>query len=81
MIVGEKIKKIRNLMTKKDLELILLSKNSNIAWNPSLKGVKSEDTILVKEEENEILSYDPKWPGEEIECCGRKIYRPNIMIR
>ncbi len=59
----------------------VVHKDQAFAWNPSLKGVKSEDTILVKEEENEILSYDPKWPGEEIECCGRKIYRPNIMIR
>lgn len=50
------------------------------AWNPSITGTKSEDTILVGKTSNEILTQSPDWPL--IECstvCG-SIYRPDILI-
>lgn len=46
------------------------------AWNPSISGSKSEDTILVAETGNEILTDMPGWP--KIECDG--IERPDILI-
>jgi Xaa-Pro dipeptidase len=32
------------------------------AWNPSITGTKSEDTILVGEDGNEILTQIAGWP-------------------
>jgi Xaa-Pro aminopeptidase len=41
-----------------------------VAWNPSLAGAKVEDTILVGQEANEILTAIPGWPVEEIMAAG-----------
>lgn len=50
------------------------------AWNPSIKGVKSEDTIIVNETENEIITDDPEWPKVEVEYHGEKISSSGILI-
>jgi len=49
------------------------------AWNPSLRGTKSEDTILLTETGPEILTSWPTWPVFEIEVDGEKISRPAIQ--
>jgi len=49
------------------------------AWNPSIKGVKSEDTILVGKEGNEILTEMPVWPKLRIDFDGHVYLRPAIM--
>ena len=49
------------------------------AWNPSITGTKSEDTILVGEQGNEILTVIPEWPEEPVLVGGREIYRPAIL--
>jgi len=54
--------------------------NQAFAWNPSIKGVKSEDTIIVNESENEIITDDPEWPKVEVEYNGKKISRPGILV-
>jgi antitoxin VapB len=46
------------------------------AWNPSITGSKSEDTILVGEKGNEILTEIPNWP--KIVVDG--IERPTILV-
>ena len=46
------------------------------AWNPSITGYKSEDTILVGETHNEVLTAIPGWP--EIVVDG--IARPLILV-
>jgi Xaa-Pro aminopeptidase len=46
------------------------------AWNPSITGYKSEDTILVGEKHNEILTEMPGWPVTVVEG----IARPAIMV-
>jgi len=48
-----------------------------IAWNPTGKGWKVEDTILARTSGIEILSNDPTWP--HIEIAGRS--RPNFLQR
>jgi len=50
------------------------------AWNPSITGSKSEDTILVGENGNEILSAIPGWPVVKIEIDGQMIERPYILV-
>jgi Xaa-Pro aminopeptidase len=49
------------------------------AWNPSIVGTKSEDTILVGETENEILTAIPRWPAIKVNLRGQSIDRPLIM--
>lgn len=46
------------------------------AWNPSIAGVKSEDTILVGEASNEVITQIPGWPMIETESG---IPRPAIL--
>ncbi len=40
------------------------------AWNPTIAGAKMEDTILIGDEGNEILTQTPYWPVEWIEVAG-----------
>lgn len=51
------------------------------AWNPSIAGVKSEDTILITGQGQEILTYTGQYPMVEVEWNGKKIERPGILIR
>lgn len=49
------------------------------AWNPSIAGAKSEDTILVGESGNEVLTTIEGWPTWEITVNGQGIARPAIL--
>jgi len=49
------------------------------AWNPSITGVKSEDTILVGAEQNEVLTAIPGWPVLALEVDGHRYDRPAIL--
>jgi antitoxin VapB len=49
------------------------------AWNPSITGTKSEDTIIVGEKSNEIITAIPGWPTIEIHGNGEVIHRPAIL--
>jgi antitoxin VapB len=47
------------------------------AWNPSIRGAKSEDTILVGESGNEILTAIPGWPIVKVDG---QMKRPAILV-
>ena len=50
------------------------------AWNPSITGTKSEDTILVGERGNDVLTAIPGWPSLKVELDdGQKLARPAIL--
>ncbi|MEW6400528.1 MAG: M24 family metallopeptidase [Chloroflexota bacterium] len=49
------------------------------AWNPSISGAKTEDTILVGEQSNEILTEMADWPAVEIQVGDQIIKRPAIL--
>jgi len=49
------------------------------AWNPSITGTKSEDTIIVGSDENEIITATGAWPTIAVEMNGRTILRPAIL--
>ena len=51
------------------------------AWNPSIAGVKSEDTILVGEQTNEVLTEMANWPIIEVQIDNQKIKRPAILVQ
>jgi Xaa-Pro aminopeptidase len=49
------------------------------AWNPSIAGAKSEDTILVGESSNEIITEMADWPTIGIQIGDQVIKRPAIL--
>lgn len=49
------------------------------AWNPSITGTKSEDTIQVAEQGNEVLTAIPGWPVIEVQVGGKTFTRPAIL--
>ena len=55
----------------------LIAENQPIAWNPTGKGWKAEDTILATSSGVTILTNDPDWPSHEL--AGR--LRPLFLQR
>jgi len=55
--------------------------NQAFAWNPSITGTKSEDTIIAMADQTEVLSTDEQWPMLEVEYAGGKMARPDILVR
>ena len=49
------------------------------AWNPSVCGVKSEDTLIVHEESNEIITATGAWPQLEVRVDDQYVSRPAIL--
>jgi antitoxin VapB len=49
------------------------------AWNPSITGTKSEDTFLVGDRENEVLTGMRDWPTIRVEVDGQTFQRPAIL--
>ncbi|HOX36684.1 MAG TPA: M24 family metallopeptidase [Candidatus Brocadiia bacterium] len=50
-----------------------------IAWNPSITGTKSEDTIVATGGGQEIVTGGGDWPTIEVEAEGMKFQRPDIL--
>lgn len=50
-----------------------------VAWNPTVQGAKAEDTFLVGEGDNELVSNSSSWPTVEVEVDGRTFTRPAIL--
>jgi Xaa-Pro aminopeptidase len=51
-----------------------LEENIVVAWNPSLRGAKIEDTfVILQDGKLENLTLDPNWPNVEIEGRLRPI--------
>jgi antitoxin VapB len=53
------------------------------AWNPTLTGVKSEDTVLVGADESEVLTATRVWPRDLVEVPGTGFVlpRPALLVR
>lgn len=57
----------------------IVQPNQAFAWNPSIRGAKSEDTILVTEKGYEIITDDPDWPKIKMSYKDEKVFRPDIL--
>jgi antitoxin VapB len=53
--------------------------NQAYAWNPSITGTKSEDTILVLPDRNEIISLTGQWPTKPYTAGGQTWLRNDIL--
>jgi Xaa-Pro dipeptidase len=51
------------------------------AWNPSIVGCKSEDTILLNAGGFEIVTTSGDWPMVGVEAAGQTILRPDILVK
>jgi antitoxin VapB len=49
------------------------------AWNPSITGVKSEDTLIVHTSGTEFITVTGEWPSLPIQLHGRTWERPAIL--
>ncbi|HEX2053021.1 MAG TPA: M24 family metallopeptidase [Actinomycetota bacterium] len=58
-----------------------LKANQAVAWNPSVTGAKSEDTVLVTETGSEVLTESGHWPLLDIEMDGDVFRRPALLVR
>lgn len=56
-----------------------IKRHQVFAWNPSVTGAKSEDTVLLTEHGPEVLTTIPGWPLWESTIDGRIIARPAIL--
>jgi antitoxin VapB len=68
----------REVIATPDSELRVKT-GQGYAWNPSITGTKSEDSIMVGEDCAEILTEIPGWPTLSIEAGGQQILRPAIL--
>jgi hypothetical protein len=56
----------------------LLQANHALAWNPSIVGAKSEDTILINDAGFEVITAGD-YPTIEVSVAGERIQRPGIL--
>jgi Xaa-Pro dipeptidase len=59
----------------------LVLENQPFAWNPSITGAKSEDTILATKKGPVVITGARNWPIVTVEWNGRKFQRPDILVR
>jgi antitoxin VapB len=57
----------------------VVSAGQAYAWNPSITGTKSEDTILVGESSSEVLTAMPGWPEHLVTVGDQILRRPAIL--
>ena len=60
----------------------VVSAGQAYAWNPSITGAKSEDTILVGPDGNQVLTSIAGWPtlSVTVEGHAEPILRPDILV-
>jgi len=53
------------------------------AWNPTVQGAKSEDTVLVTEDGFEVLTRTGRWPTETVDAVDRDetVERHGVLTR
>jgi len=57
----------------------IIQENQAFTWNPSLTGVKSEDTILVTSQGVEMITKPILYPTLSVEAGGMAFIRPDIL--
>ena len=62
-------------------ELACVEVGQAFAWNPSLPGAKSEDTMLLTDRGPEIITAMPDWPMLRIPTAHGIIDRPAVLQR
>jgi hypothetical protein len=50
------------------------------SWNPTIAGVKSEDTFIVCNGKQQVISDSKSWPTRKAEVNGKVLERPDILV-
>lgn len=53
--------------------------NQAFAWNPSIRGTKCEETVIVREDKIEIITATPNFPQIAVEIDGREYFSPDVL--
>jgi Xaa-Pro aminopeptidase len=59
----------------------LVQPNQAFAWNPSIAGTKSEDTIIATADGPAVISASPGLPRLSVSAAGLSLDRPDIVVR
>lgn len=59
----------------------VVRENQPFAWNPSITGTKSEDTILATTKGPQVITAARGWPMIEVEWENKTVPRPDILVR
>ena len=71
----------REAVATPDSTLVARS-NQAFAWNPSIVGVKSEDTVLCTDDGVEVLTaHSEEWPTVVGRFNGREMARADVLVR
>ena len=57
----------------------VVQNNQAFAWNPSITGTKTEETVIVRESGIEIITATPNFPQITVEIEGREYLSPDIL--
>jgi len=49
------------------------------SWNPTVRGAKSEDTVLIRAEGPEVLTRTAEWPLESVAAGGATLELPRML--
>jgi Xaa-Pro aminopeptidase len=61
---------------------LIVRPNQAFAWNPSITGIKSEDTVLCTAEGVEVLTaHSDEWPTVTGKFEGQELARADILVR
>ena len=59
----------------------VVKENQAFAWNPTITGVKVEDTIISYKDKIEVITISDDWPMIEVSLNGKVYSQPDILIR
>ncbi|HEU5368068.1 MAG TPA: M24 family metallopeptidase [Ktedonobacterales bacterium] len=62
-------------------ETAVIAERQAFAWNPSVRGAKSEDTIIAGPAGPAVITQTPGWPMVSVTIDGQTIERPAILER
>jgi Xaa-Pro dipeptidase len=72
----------REFLVAPDMAQGTMQVNAAIAWNPSVTGAKSEDTLLLRSDGTDVVTAaSTRWPMLEIPTCAGIVRRPDVLIR
>ena len=60
-------------------EPVVIAERQAFAWNPSIRGAKSEDTIILGPSGPAIITQTPDWPMVPVTIEGQTIQRPAVL--
>lgn len=70
----------RPLRESNDASHLLITAGQAVAWNPTLPGVKSEDTYLISHEGPRLLTGTGNWPSVQMDHRESRVEVPDVLV-